>query len=377
MKILIVNMSVDAVLGGGTVERTRQLAKELQKLPHTEAKVLSTTANLNDEEVFKDKQYILLPCMNKRWYVPAPYFGKIYRSIKWADAVVIIGHWTLLNALVYWVNKLVGRPYLFCPAGALHIFGRSGFFKRAYNALVGNAILKHADAVIAIPKDEIKLFYKLGVDNHKLALIPNGISPEDFKHHDTMSIRAKHGLGEAPFLLFVGRLNEIKGPDILMDAFLLTAKQFPDWHLVFAGPDGGMEVLIKSTAQGAGLGQNVHFLGFVSGNDKSGLYHAASILVVPSRLEAMSIVALEAAICATPVVMTNECGFSELVDAGGALEVPVTSEALAEAMNTLMGNANMLGEMGLKAKSFIQMNYTWTISAQKHRDLCEKVCSEV
>jgi len=377
MKILIVNMSVDAVLGGGTVERTRQLAKELHEFPDTEAKVLSTTANLHDDGILKNKQYILLPCINQRWYIPVPYFGAIYRSLKWSDIVIIIGHWTLLNALVYWINKIVGRLYLFCPAGALHIFGRSSLFKKVYNVLVGNAILEHADAVIAIPKDEKKIFHERGVNKHKVAVIPNGISPKDFRHHDTTSIREKYRLGNAPFLLFVGRLNEIKGPDILLGAFITMKEQFPGWHLVFAGPDGGMEASLKKSVQESGLEQRVHFLGFVSGDDKSDLYHAASMLVIPSRLEAMSIVALEAAICATPVVMTNECGFSELVDAGGALEVPVASEPMAEAMGKLMGNEGVMLEMGLKAKSFIQMNYTWEIAAQKHRDLCKKVCGEV
>ncbi|MDQ6967763.1 MAG: glycosyltransferase [Mariprofundaceae bacterium] len=375
MKILVVNMSVDAVLGGGTVERTCKLAKELQKLPGTEAKVLSTTANLNDDHIINDKQYILLPCVNQRWYIPAPYFGDIYRSIKWADVIVIIGHWTLLNALVYWVNKIVGRPYLFCPAGALHIFGRSGLFKRAYNALVGRSILEHADAVIAIPKDERKLFYKFGVDKNRVAVIPNGISPEDFRYNDTEGVREKYGLGKAPFLLFVGRLNEIKGPDILLDAFMAIKKQFPSWHLVFAGPDGGMEASLKTLVQKASIEGRVHFLGFVSGHDKSSLYHAASILVIPSRLEAMSIVALEAAICSTPVIMTDECGFSELVGAGGALEVPVASEPLAKAMSMAMADEKVRLDMGFKAKTFIQMNYTWEIAAKKHKDWCEKVCS--
>jgi len=374
MNLLLVNMSVDTVLGGGTVERTRQLVSELQKLPDTEAKVLSTTANLKDKSLLDDSQFVLLPCLNQRWYLPAPYFGKIYRSLKWADVIIIVGHWTILNAMVYWINKIVKRPYLFCPAGALHIFGRSGFFKKVYNKVVGQAILRDAAAIIAIPENERELFYKLGVTQDKVVVIPNGISPSDFEYADEKEVRAKYNLGYQPFLLFMGRLNKIKGPDILLDSFIKVALEFPNWNLVFAGPDGGEEEALKASLKECGLEERVRFLGFVSGNTKSGLYHAASILVIPSRLEAMSIVALEAGICGAPVVMTDECGFSELVDAGGGVEVPVSVELLAKALREMMENEKAAEEMGFKAKKFIQMNYTWEIAARKHRDLCAKVC---
>ncbi|PCH54312.1 MAG: hypothetical protein COC22_00470 [Flavobacteriaceae bacterium] len=376
MNILLVNMSVDAVLGGGTVERTRQLARELQKLPDTETKVLSTTANLKDKSVFGDSQFILLPCLNQRWYIPAPYFGKIYRSLRWADVVIIIGHWTIINAMVYWTNKIVKRPYLFCPAGALHIFGRSGIFKKVYNMIAGKAILKQADAVIAIPKDEREQFYKLGVTQDRAVVIPNGISPSDFEYTDEKGIRDKYHLGNAPFLLFMGRLNKIKGPDILLESFIKVASELPNWKLVFAGPDGGEEQTLKASLKKCRLEERVHFLGFISGDAKSELYHAASILVVPSRLEAMSIVALEAGICGTPTIMTDQCGFSELVDAGGAIEVAVDSQPLAESLHQLMLDEDKIKKMGQNAKKFIRMNYTWAIAAIRHRKLCEEVCNK-
>jgi len=374
MNILIVNMSVDPVLGGGTVERTRQLAKELQKLPDTKAKVLSTTAGLNDKATLEDDQFILLPCLSQRWYIPTPSFGTVYQSVKWADAVIIIGHWTLINAMVYVVNKVIKRPCLFCPAGALHIFGRSGMIKRIYNTVVGNSILKGASRVVAIPHEERNLFCKLGVPRKKTAVIPNGISPEDFLCSDTKSFRINNAIGNFPFLLFMGRLNEIKGPDILLCSFMRLAINLPEWHLVFAGPDGGMGKILKKDVKEYGLESRVHFIGFVSGEEKSKAYHAAEILVVPSRLEAMSIVALEAGICATPVVMTDQCGFTELVDAGGGLEVPVSVTSLADTLSHLMEDRQRIQEMGMKAKIFINKNYTWEIAAKAHRQLCIDVC---
>jgi len=376
MNILIVNMSVDPVLGGGTVERTLKLAKELQKQPKTDVRVVSTTAGLDNPEALGSK-FILLPCLNQRWYIPAPYFYRMYKTLKWADVVIIIGHWTLLNAMVFMVNKVTKRPYLFCPAGALHIFGRSGFFKRIYNALVGHAMVCGASRMIAIPQEEKELFYKLGVPKNKTSVIPNGISPEDFEYKNSISLRRQYRINDKPFLLFMGRLNEIKGPDIILDAFVSLSAEFKEWQLIFAGPDGGMQEQLEQTVLDKGLGNKVHIIGFVSGKMKSAAYHAAEILVIPSRLEAMSIVALEAGICGTPVVMTNECGFSELVEAKGGIEVPVDSIMLADSLKKLMLDADLIFQMGLNAKNFININYTWEIAAKKHRNLCEEVCQEM
>jgi glycosyltransferase involved in cell wall biosynthesis len=376
MKILLVNMSVDSVLGGGTVERTCQLAKELRKLPDTEAKILSTTVGLDQKTITEHEQDVLLPCFSDRWYIPAPYFFKVYQSIKWADVIVLSSHWTLINAMVYFVNKFVRRPYLFCPAGALHIFGRSGLVKRLYNAVVGNSIVKNASRLIAIPRDEGDYFHELGVERERISVIPNGISPSDFIYSDTRSFREKYNLGASPILLFMGRLNEIKGPDILLDAFAGFAKEHPSWHLVYAGPDGGLKASLSENVREHGLERRVHLIGFVSGKEKSEAYHAADLLVVPSRLEAMSIVALEASICGSPVLMTDQCGFSELVEAGGGIEVPVSAVDLKDALNLLMLNRGHLRSMGQKAKQFIRSHYTWEIAAKSHRKLCEEVCSE-
>ncbi len=373
MNILFVNMSIDLVLGGGTAERTCQLVKSLQKLPETNVKVLSTTAGLHGGLPMDSEQCILLPCWNARWYFPAPYFLKVYKALKWADVVIIMGHWTFINAMVYFINKLVKRPYVFCPAGALHVFGRSWFIKRVYSAVIGSSILQHADRIVAIPNDEKEYFCTLGVARNRIAVIPNGIEIEDFSYSNNQMFKAKYAMGDAPFLLFMGRLNEIKGPDILLQAFCSIAAQFPYLHLVIAGPDGGMELQLKQFIKNQRMKSRVHFIGYVSGKEKSEVYHAADLLVVPSRLEAMSIVALEAAVCGTAVVMSNQCGFSELVEAGGAVEVNVNVDHMADALVELLSDTGKVQKMGQDAKDFICNYYTWDIAAKKHRQLCEEL----
>jgi len=376
MNILLVNMSIDLKSGGGTAERTYQLYNALNQLPATHAKVLATNAGIEGEAPLKKSDCILLPCLNARWYIPAPFFIKIYKAILWSDIIVITGHWTLLNVMVYMVNKLLSRPYLFNPAGALHIFGRSGIFKRIYQFLFGRSILKNAECMIAIPKEEAELFYEMGIPKSKVAVIPNGISMYDFSSQDDSGFRKKFNIPNKPFILFMGRLNAIKGPDILLQAFIQIAPKFTDVQLVMAGPDDGMHKSLKEIAQKHQLSDRVHFIGYVAGLDKSNAYHAAEMLVVPSRLEAMSIVALESSACATPVVMTDVCGFSELQEAGGGLEVAVAVTALQDAIAALLGDSKRLQSMGLKAQTLICREYTWDMAALKYCDICRTVLQE-
>ena len=174
----------------------------------------------------------------------------------------------------------------------------------------------------------------------------------------------------------MGRLNKIKGPDILLQAFISLSKQFADWHLVLAGPDGGMQEDIQSLLKQYEIENRVHLIGYITGEEKSEAYHAANVLVIPSRQEAMSIVALEAAACGTPVVMTDQCGFSELVHAGGAIEVSVNEESMVQALAPLLSNTARLQEMGLRGKDFISQHYTWSIAAQKYHQLCKNIVAE-
>jgi len=76
-------MSLDPVFGGGTTERTNKLNLALDELEGVEARVLTTDAGIEDLKSVPIplSQAVILPCWNRRWYLPAPYFLKIYRLI--------------------------------------------------------------------------------------------------------------------------------------------------------------------------------------------------------------------------------------------------------------------------------------------------------
>ena len=184
--------------------------------------------------------------------------------------------------------------------------GDSKLFKLFYKILFGDFIINNASSLIAITDREKREFEKYGVPSKKISVIPNGIECAEKKFSDK-NIEDEFKKFR-PYILFIGRLNYIKGPDLLLKAFIKIAKDFPEYKLLFAGPDEGMKIKLDSMIKKSKLENKVLFLGFVNELRKRSLYQNASILVIPSRSEAMSLVALEAALQGLTSIFTNVCG---------------------------------------------------------------------
>lgn len=377
MKILNINMSLDPITGGGTAERTAQISRALAKAGH-ECTILTTDIGLNNEQInaLKEINIIDLPCINRRFYLPKFSHKEIAKIVSDADIIHIMGHWTFLNALIYFYARKQNKKYVVCPAGALPIFGRPRIIKKLFNLFVGKRIIHNANGHIAITLDEVKQFIPYGVDANGVIIIPNGINPDDFKVSRTDIFRKKYGLGEKPFILFVGRLNPIKGPDLLLRAFSNTKEIIKDYHLVFVGPDGGMlSELIKMSAQ-FNIDERVHFLGYLGGESKSEAYHAAELLVIPSRQEAMSLVVLEAGAAGTPVLLTDQCGYGEVADICGGKVVPATVEGLQKGLIEILSAPEHLKFMGNNLKHYVSEHYTWESVINKYLSMYHRILDE-
>lgn len=370
MKVLNVCTNFDPVTGGGEAERSFQMSKFLL-LAGEDCRVLTIDTGLSErrKNILGADRVISLPCMLKRFYVPKVSFKHIRQIIDGADVIHLIGHWTVLNALAYMAIRRSKKPYVICPAGALAIFGRSKIIKLIYNFIIGNSIIKNANACIAVTEDERDYFVSSGVSQKKIVVIPNGIAEDDFKSSSIDDFRQKHSLEMRLFVLFVGRLNQIKGPDLLLQAFCNIKDRYGDIDLVFVGPDGGEQRGLKSLAQLQGMESRVHFIGYLGGTDKSDAYHAAEMLVIPSRHEAMSIVALEAGMCGTPVLLTDQCGFNQLAEHGCGWVVPASVEGLERGLAAVLSNPEQIESAALNIKKYVTENFLWNVVVQSYMDL--------
>jgi len=374
LKVLNVNAVLDPVTGGGTAERTVQISRALIQAG-TDCSIMTTDLGLTEKVLssLDDIDLIAFKCLIKRFYIPFVSYFRIKRLVRDFDIVHIMGHWTVLNALVYIAARSLGKPYVVCPAGALPIFGRSKIIKKVYNLLIGKNLIQNAAAWIAITDDEKPQFLPYKIDEASIVVIPNGINPADFPSGGENKFRKEIAVNSAPFMLFLGRLNPIKGPDLLLEAFIRGKDKWPEWHLVYAGPDGGLLDSLRKTATKNDLINRVHFIGYVGGPKKSSAYHAADCLVIPSRQEAMSIVVLESGISGTPVVLTDQCGFDQVEHVGGGKVCPATSDGIYSSLQEIVNNSKNREHMGEKLKEYVENNYTWAVVIGKYVDLYNRL----
>lgn len=374
MRILNVNSSLDFKTGGGTAERTFQMSRFLA-IEGVHCTVLTIDTGLDEARVnaLNPAKVVVIPMLFKRFYIPSFRWGLIKALVHNTDVVHLMGHWSALNILVYIAIRLAHKPYVVCPAGALPLFGRSKWLKYFYNVCVGNKIIKNASAWIAVTDAELPNFEAYGVSRSKVTIIPNGVSQTGFPLVDVDDFRNSKGLSSEPIILFMGRLNLIKGPDLLLKAFALVHKSIPDYQLVFAGPDEGMQAELIDIASSQGVSDRVHFLGFVSGPDKIAAYQMASLLVVSSRQEAMSIVALEAGICGTPVMLTDQCGFEEINLIDPCLEVSADIQGIANGLSDILNKPDLLEASAKSFKKLVIEKYTWDSIVHNYLNLYKKI----
>jgi glycosyltransferase involved in cell wall biosynthesis len=121
------------------------------------------------------------------------------------------------------------------------------------------------------------------------------------------------------------------------------------------------------------LTDRVHFLGYLGETDKSDAYHSADFLVIPSRHEAMSIVVLEAGVCGTPVLITDQCGFNQIAETGGGWVVPATVDGLENGLLKVVSDPGRLKVGGLKIKKFVMNNYSWKVIVQNFTELYSSI----
>ena len=168
-----------------------------------------------------------------------------------------------------------------------------------------------------------------------------------------------------PYILFLGRLNAIKGPDLLIDAYANITAQCPGVDLVFAGPDDGMRAQLISKAHCLRLDSQVHFVGSVYANIKAKLLRSAMLLAIPSRQEAMSIVVLEAGACETPVLISDQCGFNEIDEIHGGVICRAEVDDIACKLSQILSAKDSLPTMAAALNQFVVAHYQWDEVAKK------------
>jgi D-inositol-3-phosphate glycosyltransferase len=238
-------------------------------------------------------------------------------------------------------------------------------------------IIGCSDAVLASCDAEVAQLVRLyGADPSRVEIVAPGVDHAFFAPGQRRQARRAIGLPEdGRMLLFVGRIQPLKGLEVAIRALSELADRCPDAFLVVvggpSGPSGQAEVdRMHALVDDLGLGPRVRFVAPQAHELLSTYYRAADVSVVPSRSESFGLVALEAAACGIPVVAAAVGGLTSLVDDGrtGYLiegRSPADFAAALERILSDPAHAAALGRRGaIRARS-----YTWSIAAGRLRRL--------
>jgi len=242
-------------------------------------------------------------------------------------------------------------------------------------------IATSADCVIVstdLEGDQLRRLYGLAPSHTRV--IPCGVDLDAFTPatpERRAAARRSLGLGDTPTLLFVGRLDPIKGIDLLLESVALL--RTPARLLVVGGdPAGDPEVeRLRARAAELGIADRVRFPGAVPQRNLPTYYHAADAVVVSSRYESFGLVAVEALACGAPVVASAAGGLPSIVRDGenGLLVRWRSAQAFAERIELLLGDDRLRERLRANTRASVEP-FDWRRIGDRMRDLYQELTAE-
>ncbi len=242
------------------------------------------------------------------------------------------------------------------------------------------AIAGRANAIVTASAHERGLLERYyGADSARMHTIPCGIDLELFHPQDRARSRARLGLDpERPVILWVGRLEKLKGVDILLSAAAQLHRR--DYTILLVGGDeraGRLRAELEAQAAYEGIAANVRFTGAVAHADLPTYYSAADVCVQPSYYESFGLVAVEAMACGTPVVASRVGGLASTVTDGvnGYLIPWRCPEPFAEKLEVLLGNPELRANFSRSARRSVE-RFRWRTVALQVAGVYDAVTAE-
>ena len=292
----------------------------------------------------------------------------------------------------YWMSGIVGKlisEKLKIP----HIitFHTMGLTKRSVNYLENESdfridseldLIKKCDAIV-VPtyqeKENLILNYK---SENDIYIVSPGVDLEKFKSKNKYKSREKLGLSQtSKILLSVGRLEPIKGYDVLINAlsFLNISDIFDVRLLIIGGDSKSQNELerLNSLKLKHGLSNQVIFLGAIDHDELPIYFSAADVFLMPSAYETFGIAALEASACNLPVIAPQVGGLKSVVKHGqtGFLSVNKSPESLTHYLEILLNNKPLRELFGVNSRLHA-MNYSWGKSSKDLISVFEDILSK-
>ena len=289
------------------------------------------------------------------------------RSIENFDIVHVHGLYRFPTTYAAALARKRAVPYIIRPHGSLdpYLYRRSTknhlVLKRIYERLFDLPNLHGASAIHYTTEEERQRVEFLKLRSSSFVL-PNGIDWSRFERLPHRgAFRKQLGVGDAPLVLFLGRLHFKKGLDLLIPAFARVRQAIPSAVLVIAGPDhDGYARKVREWVARHQLTAAVSLVGPLIGADTVSAYVDSDLFVLPSYTENFGVSVVEAMACGVPVVISDQVNIHrETVAAHAGVVTRCDIADIATAVTSLLGNPSQRRQMGAAGRLTAQRNFTW------------------
>jgi len=357
---------------GGPYTVVRDLTKELVRKGYT-VSVYSPLPQGYDKSKLENNSHL-----DEVQYVEPrgfpSYFWPSY-SPEWSNFVDQINSYDLIHIhgiydyFAYFIARNIKRPYIVTPHGSLlkpRISKKSQFRKLVYLHLIGRSILNNSSGIHLLTKEEVCDLrnLKLGINQDLFSVIPNGVDicgsinppPKGSLFKKFPNLRGKR------LVLFLGRINWVKGIDDLIPAFADVVKMIGNAHLVLVGPDSdGYMNEVNKLIKIYKIENSVSYFGPAYGEDKIMFMQDCEVFVLPSLSEGFPVSVTEAMSFALPVIITEDSGLKDIVvGANAGLVVKRNRDGIASAIIKLVNDKKLATEMGRNGESLVKKEFLWS-----------------
>ena len=309
-------------------------------------------------------------------YVPE-FISSLYR-FQFSEGIaydLVHSHYWLSGAAGLELAQEWNTPHvtMFHTLAKIKMQARAGESESEQRLAMESQVMGSVDAIVAstgYEKDDLGRLYE--VASQKVRVMPAGVDIELFRPLGKARSRRELGVTEGKVLLSVGRIEPLKGLDILLRAMAML-EDADDTRLLLVGGDPDRDRYVqwlKSLAVELRIDDAVTFVGAVPQSELPTYYSAADLFVLPSYYESFGLVALEAMACGVPVVASRFGGPSTFIKGGetGYLVPWHCPEPYAQRIDMLLSSQHLRESMGRAARAKAE-SMSWSAAARSTVDL--------
>ncbi len=312
-----------------------------------------------------------------------PMANALKRMIPQSDIVFIHSLYQFTSTIAAYYCRKNKVPYVLRPHGTLDpflVYRRLWFLKLIYINLFevrnfsGAAVVQYS----SVMEEEMTQQFISGPI--RSIVIPEGINLEGFVNLPLRgSFRTLYPeMAGKTLILYLGRFDQKKGIDLLVESFSMVAHHRADVHLLLVGGGNSNYVeQITGMLQDRGMNHRSTYLGMVSDREKIKILADANIFVLPSRGENFGISVVEAMACGLPVIISDKVGiWQDIADAKAGMVTKCDSREIASAIETLLDNPTLMRTLGENGKQLVETHFSQERMAERMEKVFNRLIIE-